>query len=62
MALPVIALAILLAFKTDSVYKFYIGFKNSSLWYLFTGILYFAAACALLNTLKESYRYRKKQR
>lgn len=59
MALPVIALAILLAFKTDSVYKFYIGFKNSGLRYLFTGILYFAVACALLNTLKESYRYRK---
>lgn len=59
MALPVIALAILLAFKTDSVYKFYTGFKNSGLWYLFTGILYFAVACALLNTLKESYRYRK---
>lgn len=59
MALPVIALAVILAFKTDSVYEFYIGFKNSGLRYLFTGILYFAVACALLNTLKESYRYRK---
>lgn len=59
MALPVIALAVIFAFKTDSVYEFYIGFKNSGLRYLFTGILYFAVACALLNTLKESYRYRK---